>query len=88
MVQTTNTIIAKRDLVANNLAERAIRFVVIDRHVTQGTRSEAGRCRWGRIWTVIAICDQQGRSVFRFLLDSIHAHFGGGLPPSLLPSGH
>ena len=26
----------------NNLAEQAIRFVVIDRHITQGTRSEAG----------------------------------------------
>ena len=29
----------------NNLAEQAIRFVVIDRHITQGTRSEKGR-RW------------------------------------------
>ena len=27
----------------NNLAEQAIRFVVIDRHITQGTRSEAGQ---------------------------------------------
>lgn len=71
----------------NNLAEQAIRFVVIDRRITQGTRSETGR-RWcERIWTVIATCAQQGRSVFQFLLDSVHAHFGGGLPPSLLPSG-
>ena len=38
----------------NNLAEQAIRFVVIDRHITQGTRGETGR-RWGeRIWTVVA----------------------------------
>ena len=29
----------------NNLAEQAIRFVVIDRRITQGTRSETGR-RW------------------------------------------
>src|SRR3954452_3370415 len=37
----------------NNLAEQAIRFVVIDRLITQGTRSEAGN-RWcERIWTVI-----------------------------------
>ncbi len=71
----------------NNLAEQAIRFVVIDRHITQGTRSETGR-RWcERIWTVIATCAQQGRSAFEFILDSVHAHFGGGLPPSLLPSG-
>ena len=45
----------------NNLAKRAIRFVVIDRLITQGTRSETGN-RWcERIWTVIATCTQQGR---------------------------
>jgi len=71
----------------NNLAEQAIRFVVIDRRITLGTRSETGR-RWcERIWTTIATCAQQGRSVFKFLLDSIHAYFSGGLSPSLLPSG-
>ncbi len=71
----------------NNLAEQAIRFVVIDRHITQGTRSEKGR-RWcERIWTVIATCAQQGRSVFQFLLDSVHAHLSAATPPSLLPSG-
>ena len=31
----------------NNLAEQAIRFVVIDRRITQGTRSEGGR-NWYR----------------------------------------
>jgi len=71
----------------NNLAEQAIRFVVIDRHITQGTRSEKGR-RWcERIWTVIATCAQQGRAVFQFLFDSVQAHLCGTPPPSLLPSG-
>jgi transposase len=71
----------------NNLAEQAIRFVVIDRRITQGTRSEKGR-RWcERIWTVIATCAQQGRVVFQFLLDSVQAHLSGTKPPSLLPSG-
>ena len=71
----------------NNLAEQAIRFVVIDRRITQGTRSEKGR-RWcERIWTVIATCAQQGRAVFQFLLDSVESHLSGALPPSLLPSG-
>jgi transposase len=71
----------------NNLAEQAIRFVVIDRRITQGTRSETGR-RWcERIWTTVATCAQQGRSAFKFLMDSIHADFSGILPPSLLPSG-
>jgi len=46
---------------------KASRFVVIDRLVTQGTCGEKGR-RWcERIWTVIATCVQQGRSVFNFL---------------------
>ena len=68
----------------NNLAEQAIRFVVIDRHVTQGSRSEAGQ-RWlERIWTTIATCAQQGRSVFAFLCESIAAHFTGADAPSLV----
>jgi transposase len=71
----------------NNLAEQAIRFVVIDRRITQGTRSEKGR-RWcERIWTVAATCAQQGRTVFTFLLDSVQAHLSDTLSPSLLPSG-
>jgi transposase len=71
----------------NNLAERAIRFVVIDRLVTQGTRSEAGN-RWcERIWTVIATCTQQGRSVFGYLEAAVGAWFGGAEAPSLLPGG-
>jgi transposase len=70
----------------NNLAEQAIRFVVLDRVVTQGTRSETGQ-RWSeRIWTVIATCAQQGRSVFDFLFASVIAHFTGQPPPSLDPN--
>jgi len=68
----------------NNLAEQAIRFVVIDRHVTQGTRGEAGR-RWcERIWTVIATCAQQGRSVFEYLYSAVAAFFQGTAIPPLL----
>ena len=68
----------------NNLAEQAIRFVVIDRRITQGTRGEAGR-RWSEcIWTTIATCTQQGRSVFEFLQQAVHAHFTRQPAPSLL----
>jgi transposase len=68
----------------NNLAEQAIRFVVIDRHITQGTRSEDGQ-RWcERIWTVVATCAQQGRSVFDYLYEAVKARFYGGETPSLL----
>jgi transposase len=71
----------------NNLAEQAIRFVVIDRLVTQGTRSDKGR-RWNeRIWTAIATCTQQTRNVFDYLAQSIDAHFSRKPPPSLLPAG-
>jgi transposase len=71
----------------NNLAEQAIRFVVIDRHITQGTRSEGGQ-RWcERIWTVVATCAQQGRSVFDYLYAAVKAYFDDGLVPSLLPEG-
>lgn len=71
----------------NNLAEQAIRFVVIDRRITQGTRGETGQ-RWcERIWTVIATCVQQGRSVFDFLYKAVLAHFNGTRSPSLMPSG-
>jgi transposase len=69
----------------NNLAEQAIRFVVIDRRITQGTRSDGGN-RWcERIWTVIATCTQQGRSVFEYLEAVIASWFDGTDPPLLLP---
>ena len=68
----------------NNLAEQAIRFVVIDRRITQGTRSEGGQ-RWcERIWTAIATCCQQGRSVFEFLFQVVEAHFHQQPSPTLL----
>jgi transposase len=70
----------------NNGAEQAIRFVVIDRHITQGTRSEAGR-RWSeRIWTAIATCAGQGRSLYDYLKESVENWFDGEPSPSLLPS--
>jgi transposase len=69
----------------NNLAEQAIRFVVIDRRITQGTRGEKGR-RWcERIWTVIATCSQQGRSVFEYLSEAVAAYFNDDAAPALLP---
>jgi transposase len=68
----------------NNAAEQAIRFVVLDRQVTQGTRSETGR-RWcERIWTVIASCAQQGKSVFEYLVGAVQAYFTAQPAPSLL----
>jgi hypothetical protein len=68
----------------NNVAEQASRFVVLDRRVTQGTRSAKGR-RWcERIWTVIATCSQQGKSVFEYLCAAVTASFHNSAGPSLL----
>jgi transposase len=70
----------------NNLAEQAIRFVVIDRLITQGTRSETGR-KWSeRIWTAIATCAQQGRSSYQYLKEAVVNWFNGAPWPSLLPT--
>lgn len=70
----------------NNLAEQAIRFVVIDRRITQGTRSQAGRDWCERIWTVMATCTQRGIDVFDFLYRSLWAHWTQTAGPSLLPA--
>jgi len=68
----------------NNLAEQALRSVVIDRRITQGTRGVEGRLRCERLWTASATCRQQGRSVFEFLHSALHAYLTGQPPPSLL----
>jgi len=69
----------------NNLAEQAIRFVVIDRHITQGTRSEGGNHWCERIWTVIGTCAMTGQSVYEFLSQCVRASWEGTPLPSLLP---
>jgi transposase len=70
----------------NNAAEQAIRFVVIDRHITQGTRGEKGQHWCERIWSVIATCAQQGKSVWEYLEATVQAYFTGEKGPTLLPS--
>jgi transposase len=68
----------------NNLAEQALRHVVIDRRITQGTRGIVGSLRCERLWTARATCHQQGRSVFEYFCCALHAHLAGQPPPSLL----
>ena len=70
----------------NNLSEQAIRFVVIDRRITQGTRSWAGM-RWcERAWTVIATCARHKRSVYKFFLDTLNATYTNTPYPKLIPA--
>jgi len=68
----------------NNQTEQAIRHIVIDRHITQGTRGSRGQ-RWSeRVWTMIATCRQKNRGVFHFFCNAINAHFQQEAVPSLL----
>lgn len=69
----------------NNATERAIRQPVLQRRITQGTRSVRG-LRWcERAWTAAATCSQQGRSTFRFFRDALVAYLAHAPAPSLLP---
>ena len=70
----------------NNAAEQALRFVVIDRVLTQGTRSPRGRTACERFWTVLATCQLQGRSAFEFILEAVRASFHQHPAPSLVPA--
>jgi len=68
----------------NNIAERAIRFCVIDRKVTQGTRGLNGR-RWcERIWTILATCAQRNMNAFDFIADAVACYFDAAPAPSFL----
>lgn len=70
----------------NNCAEQAIRFIVIYRRVSQGTRSENGRVACERFFTVVATCAHQGKSAFLFIKESFEKFFAGLPTPSLLPA--
>ena len=68
----------------NNHSEQQIRHCVIDRRITQGTRSEAGQRYHERMWSAIATCGKQNRSFFEFLHHSIDAYLSKKPHPSLL----
>jgi transposase len=71
----------------NNVAEREIRTLVMDRIVTQGVRSDVGNEWHERFWTVLATCKRQGVNVMAFLRKSIFGLLHGLAPPRLLPLG-
>ncbi len=52
----------------NNLAEQAVRFLVILRKLTFGSRTRAGARRTGAMLTVIQTAKRQGRDVIQFLV--------------------
>jgi hypothetical protein len=68
----------------NNHSEQQIRHCVIDRKITQGTRSEAGQRYHERMWTAIATCRKQNRRFFEYLQAAIAAKLEHQPAPSLL----
>jgi transposase len=68
----------------NNSVEQAHRFIVMDRHMTQGTRSKRGRDFCERLWTIMATCALQKRSAYHWMHEAISAYFKGDPSPSLL----
>jgi transposase len=68
----------------NNVAERAIRFCVIDRKVTQGTRGKNGRAWCERIWSTMATCAQRNIKPFDFIATAVACYFNAAPAPSLL----
>lgn len=68
----------------NNHSEQQIRHCVIDRRITQGTRSAAGQRYHERMWTAIATCKKQNRNFFSFLLATLTAQIQDQPAPSLL----
>lgn len=52
----------------NNLAEQAVRFLVVLRKVTFGSRTRAGARRLGAMLTVIQTAKRQEKNVIRFLV--------------------
>ena len=67
----------------NNHSEQQIRHVVIDRRITQGTRSEVGQRYHERMWTAIATCKKQNKNFFEYLQSSIQAKLTGNVAPRL-----
>ncbi len=68
----------------NNTGEQGIRGSVMDRRVTQGSRSLMGRQWNARIWTVLGTCRKQRRSAWRFIQEALNAHHFSGPIPSLI----
>ena len=67
----------------NNLCEQSIRRVVLNRKITQGTRSDWGNRWWERIWTILATCQQQGKNVMEFLQTAVESFLQRRSPPTL-----
>ena len=69
----------------NNLAEQLLRFAVLWRRISQGTKSKHGSLFVSRLLTVIETLRLQDRNVLEYLTGACKAGRAGIDPPSLLP---
>ena len=69
---------------SNNRAERALRIFVTWRKVCYGTQSERGSRLMERLFTAVSSCRLQQRNVLQFLTQTVQAHLGLGIKPSLV----
>ncbi|MDR1301622.1 MAG: transposase [Treponema sp.] len=67
----------------NNAAELAIRQTVLDRMVTQGSRSIWGNEWHERFWTVLTTCTLQNISVMKYLKKCLSVYFCLDISPCL-----
>lgn len=68
----------------NNLAERALRPLVVFRKLSGGNQSDWGARFTERLFTVVCTLKQQAKNVFSFLTQLFQAHLGVGPPLSPL----
>ena len=78
------TFIDKEIPSTNNAAEQVIRAIVLDRKVTQGSRSEWGNRWMERFWSILTTCRQQGKPVIEFLYDCVNSSLNNLPSPSLV----
>ena len=69
----------------NNFAEQLIRFAVLWRRMSQGTKSSHGSLFVGRLFTVIETLRLQDRHVLEYLTQACEAARAGTAPPTILP---
>jgi len=70
----------------NNLSERTIRHYVVWRKICYGAQSARGSLYLERMMTVVGSCKLQGRNLLEFVTQSVRAHWGQGVAPSLIPA--
>jgi hypothetical protein len=70
----------------NNLAERGLRSVVIQRKISIGSQSEWGLAFTERLHTIVYTCKQNAKNIFEFLTELFRAHIRGVPAPPVFAS--